>query len=101
MTFRTEYDTMGAVEVPVDKYWGAQTQRSYNNFKIGGLMPREIIYAFAILKKSCALANEKFDKIPADKVVLIEEVCNEILDKKLEDQFPLVVFRKVLEHKQT
>ncbi len=93
MKYRIENDTMGAVQVPEDKYWGAQTQRSFNNFKIGGKMPIEVIHAYAVLKKSCALANAKFEKLPADKAVLIEKVCDEILDGKHDDQFPLVVFQ--------
>lgn len=93
MKYRIENDTMGAVQVPEDKYWGAQTQRSFNNFKIGGKMPIEVIHAYAVLKKSCALANAKFEKLPADKAILIENVCNEILNNKHNEQFPLVIFQ--------
>jgi fumarate hydratase class II len=93
MEFRIEHDTMGVVNVPAEKYWGAQTQRSLENFKIGNKMPLEIIYAFAILKKSCALANFKLGKLSKDKAVLIEKVCDEILTGKHDDQFPLVVWQ--------
>jgi fumarate hydratase class II len=91
--FREERDTMGIVEVPIDKYWGAQTQRSLQNFKIGGKMPVEIIYAFAILKKSCAKANYELGKLSEKKMLLIEKVCDEILNKNLDEQFPLVVWQ--------
>jgi fumarate hydratase class II len=94
MATRIEKDTMGAVEVPADKYWGAQTQRSVNNFKIGDqLMPIEIIYAFAYLKKAAALANLDLGVLPEEKAHLIAKVCDEILDGKLDDQFPLVVWQ--------
>lgn len=94
MNIRIEKDTMGPVEVPADKYWGAQTQRSRNNFKIGGhLMPAEVIKAFAILKKAAAQANNELGVLPADKMKLIEKVCDEILEGKLDDQFPLVVWQ--------
>lgn len=85
---------MGTVEVPADVYWGAQTQRSKDNFKIGGqLMPREIIDAFAILKKAAALTNTELGVLPAEKSALIARVCDEILEGKLYDQFPLVVWQ--------
>lgn len=96
MKFRIEKDTMGPVEVPADKYWGAQTQRSINNFKIGGprnQMPLEIIYAFAILKKSAALANTQLGVLSNDKAEIIAQVCDEILEGKLDDQFPLVIWQ--------
>ena len=94
MAVRIEKDTMGPVEVPADKYWGAQTQRSVNNFKIGDqLMPIEIIYAFAYLKKAAALANLDLGVLPEEKAHLIAKVCDEILDGKLDDQFPLVVWQ--------
>jgi len=94
MATRIEKDTMGTVEVPADKYWGAQTQRSVNNFKIGDqLMPIEIIYAFAYLKKAAALANLDLGVLPEEKAHLIAKVCDEILDGKLDDQFPLVVWQ--------
>ena len=96
MEYRIEHDTMGEVKVPADKYWGAQTQRSRDNFKIGGeknRMPMEIIRAFAILKKSAAEANMDLDVLPKEKSDLIGKVCDEILEGKLDDQFPLVVWQ--------
>ncbi len=94
MKTRTEHDTMGNVEVPADKYWGAQTQRSLENFKIGdGRMPMEIIRAFAVLKKAAALANRDLGVLSAEKADLIGRVCDEILEGKLDDQFPLVVWQ--------
>lgn len=94
MSIRIEKDTMGPVEVPADKYWGAQTQRSRNNFKIGGhLMPPEVIKAFAILKKAAAQANHESGVLPKDKSDIIGKVCDEILEGKLDDQFPLVVWQ--------
>jgi len=94
MKTRIEKDTMGPIEVPADKYWGAQTQRSKENFKIGGqLMPVEIIEAFAILKKAAALTNLNLGVLPAEKAGLIARVCDEILDGQLQDQFPLVVWQ--------
>jgi fumarate hydratase class II len=95
MAFRIEKDTMGEVQVPADKYWGAQTERSRNNFKIGpeASMPKEIIYAFAYLKKAAAHANHDLGVLDLEKRDLISKVCDEILDKKLDDQFPLVIYR--------
>jgi fumarate hydratase, class II len=96
MTFRIEKDTMGPVEVPADKYWGAQTQRSINNFKIGGernRMPIEIIRAFAILKKSAALTNAELGVLAQDKADIIAKVCDEILTGQHDDQFPLVIWQ--------
>lgn len=94
MKTRIEKDTMGTVEVPADKYWGAQTQRSLNNFKIGGdIMPIEIIHAMAIVKKAAAIANNALGKLEKDKTDLIVKVCDEILEGKLDDQFPLVVWQ--------
>lgn len=96
MNFRIEKDTMGPVEVPADKYWGAQTQRSINNFKIGGernRMPIEIIRAFAILKKSAALANAELGVLTQDKADIIAKVCDEILTGQHDDQFPLVIWQ--------
>jgi fumarate hydratase class II len=94
MIMRIEKDTMGPVEVPADKYWGAQTQRSVNNFKIGDqLMPLEIIYAFAYLKKAAALTNLELGVLSEEKAKLIAGVCDEILDGQLNDQFPLVVWQ--------
>ncbi|MDL2262614.1 class II fumarate hydratase [Bacteroidales bacterium OttesenSCG-928-I21] len=91
--YREERDTMGTVLVPADKYWGAQTQRSIDNFRIGDKMPIEIIHAFAILKKSCAKVNCDLRKLSKEKCILIEKVCNEILEGKLDDQFPLVIWQ--------
>src|SRR5688572_12854943 len=95
MNYRIEKDTMGEVQVPADKYWGAQTERSRNNFKIGpeASMPKEIIYAFAYLKKAAAMANHELGVLAADKKDMIGKVCDEILDHKLDDQFPLVVWQ--------
>ena len=95
MKFRIEKDTMGNVEVPADKYWGAQTERSRNNFKIGASasMPLEIVYGFAYLKKAAAFANCELGVLPANKRDLIAQVCEEILDGKLDDQFPLVIWQ--------
>lgn len=95
MSFRIEKDTMGEVKVPADKYWGAQTERSRNNFRIGpeASMPKEIIYAFAYLKKAAAMANHELGNLPAEKKDLIAKVCDEILEKKLDDQFPLVIWQ--------
>lgn len=93
--FRIEHDTMGEVKVPANVYWGAQTERSRNNFKIGpeGSMPKEIIYAFGYLKKAAALANCELGVLTKDKSDLIGKVCDEILAHKLDDQFPLVIWQ--------
>jgi fumarate hydratase class II len=94
MSFRKEKDTMGYVEVPADKYWGAQTQRSKDNFKIGGhIMPHEIIEAFAVLKTAAALANYECGVLSEEKADIIARVCDEILAGELNDQFPLVVWQ--------
>ncbi|MBK7233304.1 MAG: class II fumarate hydratase [Saprospiraceae bacterium] len=96
MSFRKEKDTMGIVEVPAEVYWGAQTQRSIGNFKIAteiNKMPIEIIRAFAILKKAAVVVNHEEGIINAEKKDLISRVCDEILDGKLDDQFPLVVWQ--------
>lgn len=94
MEFRKEKDSIGYIDVPADKYWAAQTQRSMENFKIGGhQMPVEIIRAFAILKKAAALTNRDLAKLPEEKCQLIAAVCDEILAGKLDDQFPLVVWQ--------
>ncbi len=95
MEYRIEKDTMGEVHVPKNVYWGAQTQRSINNFKIGpqGSMPREIIYGFAYLKKAAAYANSELGVLDATKRDLIAKVCDEILEGKLDDQFPLVIWQ--------
>lgn len=95
MDYRIEKDTMGEVKVPADKYWGAQTERSRNNFKIGppGSMPKEIVHAFAYLKKAAALTNLELGKLPKEKSDLIGQVCDEILTGALDDQFPLVIWQ--------
>tara|TARA_B100000780_G_C21082323_1_gene435913 strand:+ start:63 stop:1460 length:1398 start_codon:yes stop_codon:yes gene_type:complete len=95
MSYRIEKDTMGEVQVPSDKYWGAQTERSRNNFKIGpsASMPLEVVYGFAYLKKAAAHANCELGVLPAEKRDLISQVCDEILEGKLDDQFPLVVWQ--------
>lgn len=94
MDYRVEHDTMGEVRVPAEKYWGAQTQRSRENFTIGAqLMPKEVIYAFAILKKAAAMANHECGVLPKEKMELIGKVCDEILNGDLDDQFPLVVWQ--------
>jgi fumarate hydratase class II len=91
---RTETDSMGAIEVPADKYWGAQTQRSLLHFDIGDdVMPREMIRAFGILKKAAALVNQDLGKLPADKVKLIVQACDEVIAGKLDEHFPLRVWQ--------
>lgn len=95
MKVRLEKDTLGEVQVPADKYWGAQTERSRNNFKIGpaASMPLEIIYGFAYLKKAAAYANCELGVLPVEKRDLIAQVCDEILAGKHNDQFPLVIWQ--------
>ena len=95
MKYRIEKDTMGEVKVPSEKYWGAQTQRSINNFKIGrpSSMPIEIIYGFAYLKKAAAYTNCDLGVISSEKKDLISQVCDEIINGNLDDQFPLVVWQ--------
>ena len=94
MEYRIEHDTMGEVRVPADKYWAAQTQRSFENFKIGTeRMPIEIIRAFAILKKGAAMANCKLGNLARDKMEAIVTACDEITAGKLDDHFPLVVWQ--------
>lgn len=95
MNFRIEHDTMGEVKVPADKYWGAQTERSRNNFKIGpeASMPKEVIYAFAYLKKAAAHANTELGILPAEKRDLISRVCDEILTGSMDGEFPLVIWQ--------
>lgn len=95
MEYRIEKDTMGEIKVPADKYWGAQTERSRNNFKIGpaASMPKEIISGFAILKKAAAFANCELGVLSEEKRDLIAQVCDEILEGKLDDQFPLVIWQ--------
>ncbi|MCP5095317.1 MAG: class II fumarate hydratase [Chloroflexi bacterium] len=94
MNYRIEKDTMGEIQVPDEKYWGAQTQRSLQNFKIGGQkMPREIVYAFAILKKAAAITNAELTSFSQEKADAIGQVCDEILAGKHDDEFPLVVWQ--------
>ena len=94
MEYRIEKDTMGEMKVPADKYWAAQTQRSYENFKIGGeIMPREITHAFGILKMAAARANRKLGKIDDEKLSAIEKACEEVISGSLNDNFPLVVWQ--------
>ncbi len=95
MEYRIEKDTIGEVKVPADKYWGAQTERSRNNFKIGpsASMPIEIVHAFAYLKKAAAHANCELGVLPEEKRDLISTVCDEIIAGKLDDQFPLVIWQ--------
>ena len=95
MKYRIEKDTLGKVKVPNESYWGAQTQRSINNFKIGpkSSMPIEIIHGFAILKKAAAHANYELKVLPLDKRNAISQVCDEIIDGKLNNHFPLVIWQ--------
>lgn len=95
MEYRIEKDTMGEVKVPADKLWGAQTERSRNNFKIGvaGSMPIEIVHGFAILKKAAAYTNCELGALPIEKRDLIAQVCDEILTGMHDDQFPLVIWQ--------
>lgn len=95
MKYRIEKDTMGQVEVPSDKYWGAQTERSRNNFKIGpaASMPLEVVYGFAYLKKAAAYTNVELGALSIEKRDLIATVCDEILEGKHDDQFPLVIWQ--------
>ena len=94
MEYRIEHDSMGEMKVPADKYWGAQTQRSYQNFRIGiEKMPEEIISAFAVLKKSAALANFRLGRLEKEKLEAICRAADEILDGKLKDNFPLAVWQ--------
>ena len=94
MNTRMEHDTMGQIAVPADHHWGAQTQRSLENFKIGGQrQPREIITAFAYLKEACALANQEAGKLTAEQAGAIAAVCREIRAGKWDDEFPLVVWQ--------
>ncbi len=94
MEYRIERDSMGEMQVPADKYWGAQTQRSKQNFQIGGeIMPREITHAFGILKKAAAIANFNLGKLDEQKRTLIEKACDEVIAGELNDHFPLVVWQ--------
>ena len=95
MNFRIEHDTMGEVQVPADKYWGAQTERSRNNFRIGpaASMPLEIVHAFAYLKKAAAMTNHKLGVLDGAKKDLIVKVCDEVIAGQHDDQFPLVIWQ--------
>ena len=94
MEYRIEHDTMGEVKVPADHYWGAQTQRSKENFRIGGQrQPKEIITAFAYLKDACAQANAAFGKLSAHQAAAISAACGEIREGKWDEEFPLVVWQ--------
>lgn len=94
MAYRKEKDSIGYIDVPADKYWGAQTQRSTQNFKIGGQkIPLEVIRGFAILKKAAAATNQQLGVLSKDKSALIAQVADEILEGKLDEQFPLVVWQ--------
>ena len=98
MEYRIEHDSMGEVKVPADKYWGAQTERSHENFPIGvGIetMPREITYAFGILKKAAAIANNacKPEKMTDEKLAVISKACDEVREGILNEHFPLVVWQ--------
>ncbi|MBE6835101.1 MAG: class II fumarate hydratase [Ruminococcaceae bacterium] len=98
MDYRIEHDSMGEIKVPTDKYWGAQTQRSHENFEIGvgkETMPDEIINAFGILKKAAARANRKLvpERMTEEKLFAVEKACDEVIDEKLKEHFPLVVWQ--------
>ncbi len=94
MEYRIERDSMGEMQVPADRYWAAQTQRSLENFRIGGeIMPREITHAFGLLKKAAAIANFNLGKLDAEKRDVICQACDEVISGKLYDHFPLVVWQ--------
>ena len=94
MNYRIERDSMGEMQVPADRYWGAQTQRSFQNFKIGGeIMPREITHSFGILKKAAAIANHEFGKLDDRRLDVISRACDEVISGSLNDHFPLVVWQ--------
>src|ERR1700750_2292558 len=94
MATRTETDSIGAIEVPADRYWGAQTQRSLENFKIGGeRMPVALIRAFGTQKHAAALANKALGELPANIADVIAAAAQEVADGKLDDEFPLVVWQ--------
>jgi len=102
MDYRIEKDTMGEVKVPANAIYGAQTQRSIENFKIAqdiNRMPKEIIRAFAYLKKAAAITNFEAGVLPEEKANLIGQVCDEILQGKLDEYFPLVDGRRAAEHR--
>ena len=92
MSTRTEHDTMGEVQVPSEAYWGAQTQRSVENFKIGGeTLPKPLIYALALIKKAAAQTNAGLGRIQPEQADLIVRAADDVLAGKLDTQFPLVV----------
>ena len=94
MEYRMEHDALGEVPVPADKLWGAQTQRSFQNFRIGhDRMPEQVIFAFAVLKKAAALANRELGKLDEARCKIICDVCDEILAGKLSAEFPLFVWQ--------
>src|SRR6266705_2439392 len=91
---RVEADSMGEIEVPADRYWGAQTERSLLHFNIGNdVMPREMIRAFGVLKKAAALVNQDLGKLPPEKAKLIVQACDEVIEGKLDAHFPLRVWQ--------
>src|SRR5690242_17402634 len=91
---RNETDSMGTIEVPADRYWGAQSERSLHHFNIGfDVMPREMIRALGILKKACAIVNNDLGKLPDDKLKLIVQACDEVIEGKLDEHFPLRVWQ--------
>src|SRR4051794_1868568 len=91
---RIETDSMGEIEVPADRYWGAQTQRSLLHFNIGNdVMPREMIRALGILKKACALVNQDLGKLSAEKAKLIVQACDDVIEGKFDEHFPLRVWQ--------
>ena len=94
MSYRIEKDTMGEIQVPNDKYWAAQTQRSVENFPIGNeKMPVEVIEGFAYLKKACAIVNNKLTRLEDNKCEAISSACDEVVQGKLDGNFPLVVWQ--------
>src|ERR1039457_6417527 len=94
MDYRIETDSMGEIRVGADNYWGAQTQRSIENFKIGGdKFPKEMIRAFGILKKAAAMTNQELGILPADKADSIIRAANEVIEGKLDSHFPLVIWQ--------
>ena len=96
-TTRTETDSMGAIEVPAERYWGAQTQRSLGNFKISAeRMPLALINAFGVQKKAAALANKALKELPTEIADVIATAAQEVADGKLDDEFPLVIWQRIL-----
>ena len=94
MDYRIEKDTMGEIQVPINKYWAAQTQRSIENFPIGEeKMPKEVVIGFAYLKKACAIVNNKLERLDDTKCKAISQACDEVIEGKLDGNFPLVVWQ--------